>query len=110
MIDFHTAYRSEQPAMVRFTGIVTGNPRFFHASRSRYDHESFPVRTADGPVEIVENVSLAPRIPVRAGDRVEVQGEMVHDPGRIPCVHFVHHDPEGTHPDGYVRIGNRIYA
>jgi hypothetical protein len=47
---------------------------------------------------------------VSVGDRVEIRGEMVHDPGRLPVVHWTHHDPAGRHPDGFIRWRGRLYA
>lgn len=73
-------------------------------------HEAFDARSAAGPVEIVDNVGIAPRCPVRVGDRVEVRGEMVHDPGRKPIVHWTHHDPSQRHPAGFIRLHGRLYA
>jgi hypothetical protein len=55
-------------------------------------------------------VGLAPRIPVQPGDQIQVKGEMVHDPGSIPIVHWTHHDPEATHQDGFIRFQGRVYA
>lgn len=73
-------------------------------------HETFLARSASGPVEIVDNVDIAPRCPVRTGDRIEVCGEMVHDRGRPPVVHWTHHDPRERHPGGFIRLHGRLYA
>jgi hypothetical protein len=104
------AYHASAPAPVRFQATVTSAPRFFYGHRSHAEHESFAVRSAAGPVEVVDNVSLAPAVGVRRGDRVEVCGEMVHDPGRIPIVHWTHHDPSGRRAGGFIRWDGRIYA
>ena len=47
-------------------------------------------------VEVVDNVSIAPRCPVAPGDSIEIRGELVHDPGRLPVVHWTHHDLRRT--------------
>jgi hypothetical protein len=73
-------------------------------------HEAFDAQTSSGPVEIVDNVSIAPRVPVQPGDSIDVRGEMVHDAGKPPVVHWTHHDPQGTHPDGFIRYHGRTYA
>jgi hypothetical protein len=39
-----------------------------------------------------------------------VCGEMVHDSGKPPVVHWTHHDPAGRHPDGFIRLRGRLYA
>jgi hypothetical protein len=41
---------------------------------------------------------------------VSVKGELVHDRGRPPIVHFTHHDPWGTHEGGSIELGGRVYA
>lgn len=110
MIDLPTAYRSHGSAMVHFTATVTSPPRYFVGSRTHCEHETFGVESDVGPIEIVDNVGLAPRVPVAPGDRVEVRGEMVHDPGRPPIVHWTHHDPSHHHPDGFIRYRGREYA
>ena len=67
-------------------------------------HEAFDVQSSAGRLEVVDNVSIAPRCPVQAGDRIEICGEMVHDPGRLPIVHWTHHDPAHHHRDGFIRL------
>lgn len=109
-MDFAAAYAGRATAMVDFSATVTSPARFFHGAHSRYEHEAFDVGTSAGPAEIVDNVSIARPVPVHVGDRVDVRGEMVHDPGREPIVHFTHHDPQGTHPDGFIRLHGRLYA
>lgn len=73
-------------------------------------HEAFNAQSDAGPVEVVDNVDIAPRCPVQIGDRIEVRGEMVHDRGRPPIVHWTHHDPDNRHPAGFIRLHNHIYA
>jgi hypothetical protein len=109
-MDFAVAYAGHGTSMVDFSATVTSPARFFRGAHSRYEHEAFDVQTTAGPAEIVDNIDIAPPAPVRVGDRVEVRGEMVHDPGRDPIVHFTHHDPSGTHPDGFIRDRGRTYA
>jgi hypothetical protein len=109
-MDFSAAYASRSTARVDFTATVTSNPRFFHASRSQYTHEAFDTTTASGPLEVVDNVDIAPRCPVKPGDQVEVCGEMVHDPGKPPIVHWTHHDPSNVHPGGFIRLNGKLYA
>src|SRR5579862_2869076 len=104
MVDLNTAYRGTAPARVDFDATVTSPARFFYSSRTHRTHEAFGAQTDAGPVEVVDNVDLAPRCPVAAGDRVEVCGEMVHDRGRPPVVHWTHHDPSMHHPGGFIRL------
>lgn len=104
------AYGGTSPARVDFAATVSSSPRFFYSARSNRTHEAFDVRSDAGPIEIVDNVDIAPRCPVHVGDRVEVCGEMVHDPGKIPIVHWTHHDPAGRHAGGFIRLKGRLYA
>jgi hypothetical protein len=110
MSDLITAYRGSIPAEVNFQATVTSAPRYFLGSRTHCLHEAFDARSPAGPVEVVDNASIAPPCPVSAGDRVEVRGEMVHDPGRPPVVHWTHHDPAERHPCGFIRLNGRLYA
>jgi hypothetical protein len=109
-VNLQTAYAGIRPAEITFEASVTSNPSFFFGKRTQRMHEDFRAQTAAGPVEIVDNVGIAPRIPVQPGDRIEVRGEMVHDPGRIPIVHWTHHDPGGRHAGGFIRLRGRVYA
>jgi hypothetical protein len=99
------------PREVRFSGTVLDRPHFFYGSNTHAVHEAFDVRSDDGhTVEIVDNVKLAPRVPVQPGDRVEVQGELIPDASRGPLVHWTHRDPAHVHPDGYIDLNGRRYA
>lgn len=109
-MDFAAAYAGNAPAWVDFSATVASPPRFFYGAPSHSMHEAFDVRSSAGRLEVVDNVSIAPRCPVQVGDRIEVRGEMVHDPGRMPVVHWTHHDPAQRHPDGFIRLRGRFYA
>jgi hypothetical protein len=109
-MDFAAAYAGTAPAWVDFNATVASSPRFFYGARSHAMHEAFDVQSSAGRLEVVDNVSIAPRCPVQAGDRVEIRGELVHDPGRLPVVHWTHHDPAHRHADGFIRWHDRLYA
>ncbi len=109
-MDLAAAYAGSAPAWVDFTATVASQPRFFYGSRTHCEHEAFDVQSSVGRLEIVDNVSIAPRCPVRAGDSVEICGELVHDPGRLPVVHWTHRDPGNHHPSGFIRLRGRLYA
>lgn len=109
-MDLQGAYSARHPAEVTFEARVTTAPRFFFGTRTRCEHEAFEAQTAAGGVEIVDNVGIAPRVPVQPGDWIEVRGEMVHDPGREPVVHWTHHDPANRHAGGFIRLRGQVYA
>ncbi len=109
-MNFDTAYAGTRPAEVTFRATVTSQPRFFFGTHTKCEHEEFGVQTADGPAEVIDNVDIAPRVPVEPGDSIDVRGEMVHDNGKPPIVHWTHHDPQATHEDGFIRLRGRVYA
>jgi hypothetical protein len=99
------------PIEVVFRATVMSPPRYFTGSGTHARHEAFECRTDDGfGLEIVDNVDLAPPVPVHPGDRIAVRGELVHDRGREPVVHWTHHDPAAQHPDGWIDFAGRRYA
>jgi hypothetical protein len=109
-MNLQTAYTGSRPAEVLFNAQVTSAPHFFYGTNTHHMHEEFDANTSAGPVDIIDNVGLAPRIPVHPGDQICVKGEMVHDPGSIPIVHWTHRDPSGRHQDGFIRFQGRVYA
>jgi len=109
-MDLAAAYAGTAPAWVDFTATVCSAPRFFYGSRTHAMHEAFNVVSSAGRLEVVDNVGIAPRCPVRSGDTIEICGEMVHDPGELPVVHWTHHDPSHHHPGGFIRFNGKLYA
>ena len=96
---------------VQWTGTVASVPSFFLGSRTHAYHEQFDVRRDDGTVfRVIDNVDLAPRVPVAPGDRVTVRGELVGARGTRPIVHWTHHDPRGIHSGGWIEHAGRRYA
>jgi hypothetical protein len=105
------ALAARVPAEVAFSGTVLTAPRFFYGSNTHAMHEAFDVRSDDGHrVEIVDNVKLAPRVPVAPGDRVGVQGELIPRTSHGALVHWTHHDPAHVHADGFIDFNGRRYA
>jgi hypothetical protein len=99
------------PSEVAFSATVTSQPHFFYGTNTHAMHEAFEVRSDDGhEVEVVDNVKLAPRVPVVPGDRVGICGELIPDASHGPLVHWTHHDPAEHHADGYIDFAGRRYA
>jgi hypothetical protein len=72
-------------------------------------HERFLIRVADTlTVLVAHNVDLAPRIPLLAGDSVQLRGEYIWDE-RGGVIHWTHRDPQGKHPGGWIRHEGRSY-
>ncbi len=70
-------------------------------------HEDFDISVQGHLVEIDHNLSLAPRVPVRPGDVVEIHGQFEPDPGH-PVIHYTHH-ATGTHPGGWIILDGHKY-
>lgn len=73
-------------------------------------HQRFIVSLETGDtVLIAHNIDLAPRVePLKAGDSVTFFGEYVWNP-QGGVVHWTHHDPQGRHPDGWIRRAGKIF-
>ncbi len=109
-MDLAHAVATGNCAEVTFAATVNSTPRFFMGSRTHCMHEAFRVVTQSGPLEIVDNVALAPRVPVLPGDRIEVRGEYVPHSQHGPLVHWTHHDPTHRHADGFIQLHGQVYA
>jgi hypothetical protein len=111
MNSLQTGFALHAPSEVNFNATVLTRPHFFYGNRTHAVHEAFDVRADDGHrLEVVDNVSLAPRVPVDPGDRVTIQGVLVPDARRGPLVHWTHHDPRGNHPNGFIELRGQVYA
>lgn len=83
---------------------------FGDRSSSTGTHEQFIIRlTAPNmTVEVEHNISIGTRVPVAEGDRVIVHGEYIWN-SQGGLIHFTHHDPQGTHEDGYITDNGTTY-
>jgi len=109
-MDLSSAIAAGRTAEVDFSGTVSSQPRFFFGTKTQCEHETFSVNTSAGAVQVIDNVDLAPRVPVQPGDSIDVRGEYVRDPGKLPIVHWTHHDPHHHHIDGFIRLHGQVYA
>jgi hypothetical protein len=73
-------------------------------------HQRFIVRLGSGQTLLIaHNIDLAPRIDsLRAGDAVSFYGEYEWNP-KGGVIHWTHHDPQGRHPAGWIRLGGQTY-
>lgn len=95
---------------IAVAGTVTGPPTFFFGRHTHAWHETFTIETEHGlHLTVVDNVDLAPRVPVQQGDVIAVAGQFVPTKhGGI--VHDTHHCPgPGWHRGGWVLFDGRIY-
>jgi hypothetical protein len=100
-----TSYRAGH--QVRGSGTVV---RILSDDNDGSRHQRFILRLANGrTLLIAHNIDLAPRIDgIREGDTVEFYGEFASN-SKGGVIHWTHHDPQGRHPDGWLRHGGRTY-
>ena len=107
LTDLYSLYETQQSGvMVNTVGDVT---RILADDNEGSRHQRFIITAHDGlSVLIAHNIDLAPRIPLRIGDRVAVFGqyEWNHKGGLI---HWTHHDPKKQHPEGWIMHKNKKY-
>jgi hypothetical protein len=70
-------------------------------------HEDFDILVNGYTVEVDHNLTLAPRVPVQAGDTVTIHGQFEPDPGR-PVIHYTHH-ATATHEGGWIELNGKKY-
>ena len=73
-------------------------------------HQRFILRLDSGQTLLIaHNIDLAPRISsLSTGDLVEFFGEYEWN-SKGGVVHWTHHDPRGTHVDGWLKHGGNTY-
>ena len=74
-------------------------------------HERFEVKTTTGEsLEVDHNTSLAPSVPIHAGDTVVIHGQLYIDPGPRAGVHCTHaHTSSGCTNPGWIEFANNYY-
>lgn len=73
-------------------------------------HQRFILELSSGQTILVaHNIDLAPRIPsIAPGETVAFNGEYEwNEKGGV--VHWTHHDPNGRHEDGWLKVGGRTF-
>lgn len=71
-------------------------------------HQLFRFKTPDGnTVQCAHNIDLAPYIPLKVGDPVEIKGVFI-DEKPYDVIHWTHHDPKGGE-GGYVKHSGKLY-
>ncbi|PCI70335.1 MAG: hypothetical protein COB26_04450 [Piscirickettsiaceae bacterium] len=73
-------------------------------------HQKFIVRISpELSILIAHNIDLAPRInSLKEGDHIEFKGEYEWN-SKGGVVHWTHHDPQGSHPGGWVKHRGKMY-
>jgi hypothetical protein len=99
--------RSDANTQVRGSGVVI---RLLSDDRDGSQHQRFIISLASGQTLLVaHNIDLAPRInSLSLGDRVEFFGEYEWNK-KGGVIHWTHHDPDGSHIDGWVKHKGKLY-
>lgn len=73
-------------------------------------HQRWYVKLSNGAeVFAVYNIDLGQRIPMKIGDVMSLGGEFkMTNVG--PLIHWLHYDPSGRRPDGYVEVNGVRYG
>nr|WP_295902263.1 DUF3465 domain-containing protein [uncultured Bdellovibrio sp.] len=73
-------------------------------------HQKWVVRLSNGKtMQAVYNSDMCPRVPVKVGDVVAMGGMFLWtNTGAL--LHWLHHDPRGNRPDGYVYVNGKYYC
>jgi hypothetical protein len=73
-------------------------------------HQRFVVALSSGQkILIAHNIELAPRVEgLKESTVISFYGEYEWN-NKGGVVHWTHHDPKGSHPDGWLLYGNRKY-
>ena len=72
-------------------------------------HQRFIIRVAGGQTLLVShNIDLAPKVPLRQGDRVGLRGRYEwNEKGGL--IHWTHHDPQGRRQGGWIEYAGKTY-
>lgn len=98
--------RRESGRMLATNGVVD---RILSDDRDGSRHQRFILRTDSGQTLLIShNIDLAPRLEgLRTGERLHIVGQYEWNE-RGGLIHWTHHDPDGSHPGGYIeRQGRR---
>lgn len=102
------AYRERaEGVQVQGAGVVT---RLLADDSDGGRHQRFILELPDGQTLLMaHNIDVAPRVDaLSVGDAVEFNGEYEYnDQGGV--VHWTHHDPQGRHPGGWLKVGGQTY-
>jgi len=74
-------------------------------------HERFQVKATTGEVlEVDHNTTLAPSVPIHAGDQLIIHGQLYIDPGPRIGVHCTHaHTSSGCPNPGWIEFAQNFY-
>ena len=102
------AFQSQQSDIwVTASGVVT---RLLPDDLKGSRHQRFILRLKNGQTLLMSyNIDIAERIDtLKAGDEIQFRGEYEWN-GKGGVVHWLHHDPSGKMPGGWIKFQGKIY-
>ena len=99
----------ERKSKVVVDGVRARVIKLFRDDTVGSKHQLFLVKLKTGnTLKISHNIDLAPRVPVKVGDEVEIRGQFEwNEKGGV--LHWTHHDPRGRRPGGWIRHEDKVY-
>jgi len=73
-------------------------------------HQRFLVKVGTNQTLLfVHNIDLAARVEnMKLGDHIAFSGEYIYNP-KGGIIHWTHHDPQGKHKAGWIKLNGKIY-
>lgn len=74
------------------------------------EHQKWTVKLSDGrTMQAVYNLDMCERVPLAVGDKVSMGGQFIWT-NQGGLLHWLHHDPKGNRPDGYVELNGKFFC
>jgi hypothetical protein len=100
--------RQTQVNFVEGSGMVV--TQLLPDDTSGLTHQKWIVRLSNGKlIQAVYNTDMCPRVPLKVGDVVSMGGQFIWT-NQGGLIHWLHHDPKGARPDGYVNLNGKDYC
>lgn len=74
------------------------------------EHQKWTVRLSDGrTMQAVYNLDMCERVPLKVGDVISMGGQFIWT-RQGGLLHWLHGDPKGNRPDGYVELNGKFFC
>ncbi|MBM3351286.1 MAG: DUF3465 domain-containing protein [Betaproteobacteria bacterium] len=72
-------------------------------------HQKFLVQiSSEQSLLFTHNIDLAPRVPMKVGDKISFNGEYVYN-SKGGIIHWTHHAPQQDHESGWIMLDGEQY-
>jgi hypothetical protein len=105
--DIRSLYDAQRSGvMVSTAGNVT---RILKDDNDGSRHQRFLIKTTEALTLLVShNIDLAPRVPLHVHDEVSIYGQYEWN-NKGGVLHWTHHDPNKSHPEGWIQHQGKKY-